>query len=82
MIPFLNPYIELWPLNILQIDGYRTLSRLIVVDIAHSMRSQIGLAILVLGNLEFSTNRRLAAYSKLSVASSLPLIQAYSILHK
>jgi hypothetical protein len=47
-------YIELGALDVAQQDGYRVLARLGVVDVAGAVRGEIGLAILVLGELELA----------------------------
>lgn len=46
-------YIELGPICLFQLNCYRMLSWILVVDIAYSMRCEIGLAILITFNFVF-----------------------------
>jgi len=47
-------YVELWTLDILEENSDRVLSRLVVVNVACSVRGQVCLAVLVLGDLVFA----------------------------
>lgn len=62
-------YIELVTLDILEVQGHRVLSRLGLVHIADAMRSQVDLAILLVGQLVLSKGGR-------CVSDSVSLIRA------
>ena len=47
-------YVVFRALDVPEEDGYRVLARLVVVDVAGAVRGEIGLAILVLGDLELA----------------------------
>ena len=44
-------HVEITPVNGLKINGNRLLSRIVIVDVAGSMRGQIGMAVLILREL-------------------------------
>ena len=46
--------IELGPLNLLQIDGHGVFPWISIVDIAHTMRCQISVTVLIVGDLVFA----------------------------
>lgn len=49
-------YIELVLLDMLEEDCHRVLARLALVDIADAVGGQVGLAVLVLGDLELAVD--------------------------
>jgi hypothetical protein len=72
-------YIELRLLDIFEEDGHRVLARLIVVDIACPVGSQVRLAILVLRDLELSMRDWLAVHLP-THSMRVPLIQPDLVL--
>lgn len=76
-------YIEVWLLYVLEEDGDRVLAWLSVIDIAHAVRSQIGLPILILWNLEFAARKHQSSSTcRVRYDGNIPLIQSHSILHE
>jgi hypothetical protein len=68
---FSQTYIELRLLHILQEDGHRVLARLSMIYITHAVGGQVGLAVLVLWDLEFAMRQASVASSTQSTLSRL-----------
>lgn len=51
-----HTHIEIGTLNILEVDSYRVRPRLKMVDIADTVRGQVRLAVLELGELELAAS--------------------------
>lgn len=85
-----DTYVELIALHILEIQSERVLPRLSLVYIAHAVRGQVDLAILVIGELEFSKDGELSVTKEAHVLTFVqgctqcnahsPLIQPHIVL--
>jgi len=76
-------YVVFRALDVPEEDGYRVLARLVVVDVAGAVRGEIGLAILVLGDLELAAcGQSCRGGAGGQSIGRVPLIQAHGILHE
>lgn len=80
-------YIKLISVNLLQLNSAGVLARVLIVDVAYSMRCQVDMPILVIWNLVFPAIECVSlTFSACCVASTikidLPLIESYVVLDK
>ena len=77
----ISPYIEIVSINLPQIYCSRVRPWAFIVDIANSMRSQIDLAILVIGDFIFP-GVFVSLISSLGFLDSMPLIESHIVLNE
>ena len=79
-----NLYLIFCAVDILQINSNGVLSGIFDRDITYSMRGQIRIPVLIVGNLEFPKLQKeyQHRFAHDRCSRRLPLIQAHCILHK